>query len=73
MVFNLMIGWTLIMSLTLCGFIFGNLFGYLLLKYFNFDIINNKFFGLYIYFEIGILFYLIIGFTYIFLIKDKNN
>lgn len=61
------------MSLTLCGFIFGKPIGFIILKYFNFDIINNKFLGLYIYFEIGALIYILIGVFYIFFKKSNKT
>lgn len=71
--FNIMVGITMLIVMSLSGFILGKPLGFLLLKYFNIDIINNKFLGIPIYFEIGVLLFIIIGFIYIFFDIIKEN
>lgn len=70
-----MIGITILIIMSLSGFILGKPFGILLLKYFNIDIINNRFLGLPIYFEVGVLFFIIIGITFVYvdIIKDHKK
>lgn len=43
--FSIMVGITLIIITSISGFLIGKSIGLVLLKYFNLDIINNKFLG----------------------------
>lgn len=63
-----------IMLSILSGFLIGKPIEYIL-KYLNFDILNKTFLGLPIYFEIGVICYVLIGIIYVFFdtLKDRNK